>query len=47
MVELKENIAVWARGELKKKEKGRRKMWVQPIICDRGNKGYFGLFLKI
>jgi hypothetical protein len=41
MVELKENIAVCARRELKNKQKRRRKMWVKPIICDRGNNRLF------
>ena len=28
------------------KEKKKR-MWAHPVICDKRNKGYFGLFLKI
>jgi hypothetical protein len=41
MLELEEVGVVWARRELKKKEKRRRKMWVHDIICGRRNNGLF------
>ena len=40
VLELEEIIAVWVRRDLKK-TKNIRKMWVQPIICDRRDNGLF------
>jgi hypothetical protein len=39
MLELEEMVAVWTLRELKQKNRRRRKMWVNSMICDRRNNG--------